>query len=142
MVKFVPIFVRDFQLFAHPPWSSWPPYFVLGIEVPFVVGDVLWRCVRVSIAAVFGTVFAARGIAFSFLNCLVHPAALLLTLAAASSLCRWWGGGDGRWTGMMIFAVSFCPSCRGLCSCLCSNRCPRCRSFQMRSPCLNCLMKD
>ena len=40
---------------------------MLGVEVAFVVWDVLWRCVRVTIAAVFGAVFAACEISFPFL---------------------------------------------------------------------------
>jgi len=61
MIKFVPIFVCDFQLFAHP---FFPPSFELRVEVAFVVGDVRWCCVYVSIAAVFGAVFAAAGLRF------------------------------------------------------------------------------
>ena len=64
MLEFVPFFVLNFQLVAYP---LWPPSFVLGVEVAFVVWDVLWCCVRVTIAAVFGTVFAACGIWFPFL---------------------------------------------------------------------------
>jgi hypothetical protein len=72
MIKFVPILGCDFQLFAHP---SWLPFFVLGVEVAFVVGDVLWHCMHVSIAAVFGAVFAAHEIVLAFLVCL-PPTAL------------------------------------------------------------------
>jgi hypothetical protein len=95
------------NFFAHPPWP-WPPSFVLGVEVAFVVGDVLWRCVRVSIAAVFGAVFAAHRIAFPFLVCLVPPAAaLLLTSAADSSLVGGGVGGrevdgDGEFCGVFL----------------------------------------
>ena len=53
MIKFVPLFVCNFQLFTHP---IWPPSFVLGVEVAFVMGGVLWRCMRVSIVAMFGAV--------------------------------------------------------------------------------------
>jgi hypothetical protein len=64
MLEFVPLLVLNFQLVAYP---LWPPTFVLGVEVAFVVWDVLWRCVRVTIAAVFGAVFAACEISFPFL---------------------------------------------------------------------------
>ncbi len=64
VLEFVPLLVLNFQLVAYP---LWPPSFVLGVEVAFVVWDVLWRCVRVTISAVFGTVFASCGISFPFL---------------------------------------------------------------------------
>jgi hypothetical protein len=64
MLEFVPLLVLNFQLVAYP---LWPPTFVLGVEVAFVVWDVLWRCVRVTIAAVFCAEFAACGILFPFL---------------------------------------------------------------------------
>jgi len=64
MFEFVPLLVLNFQLVAYP---LWPSAFVLGVKVAFVVWDVLWRCVRVTIAAVFGVVFAACGISFPFL---------------------------------------------------------------------------
>jgi hypothetical protein len=64
MLKFVPLLVLNFQLVAYP---LRPPTFVLGVEVAYVVWDVLWHCVRVTIAAVFGAVFAACGISFPFL---------------------------------------------------------------------------
>ena len=71
-LKFVPLLVLNFQLVAYP---LWPSSFVLGVEVAFVVWDVLWRCMRVTIAAVFGAVFAACGISFPFL--ILLPAAAL-----------------------------------------------------------------
>jgi hypothetical protein len=71
MLKFVPIFVCNFQHIVHP---LWPSSFVLGVEVAFVGGDVLWCCVRVTIAAVFGAVFAACEIAFPFLIFLLTAA--------------------------------------------------------------------
>ena len=64
MLKFVPLLVLNFQLVAYP---LWPPTFVHGVEVAFVVWDVLWHCVRVTIAAMFGAVFAACGVSFPFL---------------------------------------------------------------------------
>ena len=68
MLEFVQFFVLNVQLVAYP---LRPPSFVLGVEVAFFMWDVLWRCVRVTIAvmfgAVFGAVFAACGISFSFL---------------------------------------------------------------------------
>ena len=64
MLKFVSILVCYFQLTAL---LLRPPSFELGVEVAFVVGDVLWRCLRITIAVVFGAVFAASGIAFLFL---------------------------------------------------------------------------
>ena len=89
MIKFCPIFVGDVQLITHP---FWPQSFEFGVEVAFVVRDVLWLCVRVSVAVVFGTVFAAGEIALPFLVCL-PSAALRPALAATLSLCRWWGRG-------------------------------------------------
>ena len=89
MLKFVPLFVLNFQLVAYPLRH---PFFVLGVEVAFVVWDVLWCCVRVTIAAVFGAVFAACGISFSFLIFL-SVASLRSTSAPASSLQKWWSGG-------------------------------------------------
>ena len=64
MLEFVSFFVLNFQLVAYP---LRPPTFVLGVEVAFVVWDVLWRCVHETIASVFGAVFAACGISFPFL---------------------------------------------------------------------------
>ena len=94
MLEFVPLLVLNFQLVAYP---LWPPTFVLGVEVAFVVWDVLWRCVRVTIAALFGAVFASSGILFLFLFFL-YVTALQSTTASASSLQRWWSGGRrGGW---------------------------------------------
>ena len=64
MLEFVPILVCYFQLIAHP---LRPPSFELGVEVAFVVGDVLWRCLHITIAVVFGALFTASGLAFLFL---------------------------------------------------------------------------
>ena len=64
MLNFFPLLVLNFQFVTYP---LWPPAFVLGVEVAFVMWDVLWLCVHVPIAAMFGTVFAAGGISFPFL---------------------------------------------------------------------------
>ena len=64
MLEFAPLLVLNFQLVSNP---LRPPTFVLGAEVAFVVWDVLWCCVCETIAAVFGAVFAAGGVLFSFL---------------------------------------------------------------------------
>jgi len=114
MLEFVPLFVLNFQLVAYP---LRPPSFVLGVEVAFVVWDVLWRCVRVTIAAVFGAVFAACGISFSFLF-FISIASLRSTPAPASSLRRWWSGGTRGGRGWQQFAhclfvhlgVAFAPA--------------------------------
>ena len=82
MLEFVPLLVLNFQFVAYP---LRPPAFVLGIEVAFVVCDVLWRCVCVTIATVFGAVFAAGGISFPFLIFL-SVAALRSMAASALSL--------------------------------------------------------
>ena len=82
MLKLVPLLVLNFQFVPYP---LRPPSFVIGVEVAFVVCDVLWRCVHVTIAAVFGAMFAASGILFPFLIFL-SVAALRSTLASASSL--------------------------------------------------------
>jgi len=66
MLEFEPLLVLDFQLVPYPLWL-WPPTFVLGVEVAFVVWDFLRHCVRITIASVFGAVFAACGILFPFL---------------------------------------------------------------------------
>ena len=64
MFEFVPLLVLNFQLVGYP---LRPPTFVLGVEVECVVCDVIWCCVRVTIATMFGVVFAACGISFPFL---------------------------------------------------------------------------
>ncbi len=64
MLELVLLLILDFQLVAYP---LRPPTFVLGVEVAFVVWDVLWCCVRETVASVFGAVFAACGISFPFL---------------------------------------------------------------------------
>ena len=89
MLEFVQLLVLNLQFVAYP---LRPPAFVLGVEVAFVVCDVLWRCVRVTIAAVFGAVFASSGILFLFLFFL-YVTALQSTTASASSLRRWRSGG-------------------------------------------------
>ena len=99
MLEFVPLLVLNFQLVAYP---IRPPTFVLGVEVAFVVWDVLWRCVRVTIAAVFGTVFAACGMLFPFLIFL-SIAALRSMFAPASPLRRWWRGGTRGGRGWRRF---------------------------------------
>ncbi len=75
MLEFIPLLVLDFHLVAYP---LWPPTFVLGVEVAFVVCDVLWCCMRETIAAVFGAVFAACGISF--------PLLIFRTVAALSAM--------------------------------------------------------
>jgi hypothetical protein len=85
MLEFIPLLVLDFHLVAYP---LWPPTFVLGVEVAFVVCDVLWCCMRETIAAVFGAVFAACGISFPLLI-FRTVAALSAMFASATSLRRW-----------------------------------------------------
>ena len=64
MLEAAPLLVLNLQFVAYP---LGPPAFVLGVEVAFVVWDVLWRCVCVPIATMFGTVFSPGGITFPFL---------------------------------------------------------------------------
>ena len=64
MLEAAQLLVLNLQFVAYP---LGPPAFVLGVEVAFVVWDVLWRCVCVPIATMFGTVFSPGGITFPFL---------------------------------------------------------------------------
>ena len=64
MLEFAPLLVLYLQFV---PYSLRPPAFVLGAEVAFCVFYVLWHCMCVTIAAVFGAVFATGEITFLFL---------------------------------------------------------------------------
>ncbi len=89
MLEFIPLLVLDFHLVTYP---LRPPTLVLGVEVAFVMWNVRWRCVRITIAAVFGAVFAACGILFPFLI-ILSVAALRSMFTLALPLRRWWSGG-------------------------------------------------
>jgi hypothetical protein len=69
MIKLVSFFVCNVQLIPHPLRL---PSFELRVEVAFVLRDVFWFCVRVSVAVVFGAVFADYGIVFPFLVFLAY----------------------------------------------------------------------
>ena len=118
MFKFVPLFECNFQLIVHPPRSL---SFELWVEIALVLGGVLWHCMGITIALVFCTIFASRGIVFFFVA-LLPPSALRSAVTVDVSLIGWWGRrlwhGRGWWSVCCLFvnpASTFAPASTPAC---------------------------